>query len=862
MVSTKTGQAQLIENRAWLRTPAALGAARPDWLGEVQFQGLASLAELALTTGDAGSESLAATLRPWTLGRAVGAEEAWSAATIGSLLVRVLPDDATADWFASLPIGASGFRSRFLEEVRNLGNAPGVSDLALSRGLNNVVFGEGSHVLDGGHSLWEVTHLCLSDHDGSPGLLNTRPYVALAVMFALSVEEQLRDDRRRAEFVPSPALLEMFGNVERPQDFVDAEARMRVTPAMTEAEALGQLVDDAPSTDRHAHDYLSSLLDEVEQRATEEQPFAEHLAAAALGSRSVHARIMVLSLTHSGPVAQAIDEILRDPRVYHVLYASGALWDAIQARWPSLAPEERSAIQRNIFARARSPLLSFTSVGRLASAIPRDELAADLQPYLEFLEATGRSTAPPRPARVEIFSGGPDDDFGDEAPRDPGMVQLEELAKTENDDEATSQAIALLEEQLATLGAETSDTTWYAISRVIQRDERRETHTFAEASARTLFEAVLGAIAPRRPDPERWATMLDLADACPSYVPADEALAMRTRLIAEIVQGAGEHAENEEHAWRALAFVRPMAWFSEETGGRVLFERWFRERLRGDGMQTGQRFLQFFTGRDRLGLVSHVLQTDGRFQGTDGLAFMDDAGDMFAAWSLWWDEASARDQFQALCTAEQRPGYLASAEAWRWFLAGFGWSLQNEVRHAARNPRAQLAVARLVPLFELAWSAWRIVIDETAEQNNSMGWAVTALLGDEFETRLDPPVGGWAAALRGLLARVIQDGGRNDIGAFQQVAWTSIDQATLRAIGDAARARSEREIARRPATDWMIGSLIEILVRVGTQPALALADARRVLDCLQRIGRSASRAVSAALAVERYVREREAAASG
>lgn len=851
--------ARLIENRAWLRTPAALGTARPHWLGEAQFQGLASLAELALTTGDAATESLAATLRSWTLGRAVGAEEAWSAATIGALLVRALPDDATADWFANLPIGASGFRSRFLEEIRNLGNAPGVSNLALSRGLNNVVFGEGSRVLDGGHSLWEVTHLCLSDHDGNPGLLNTRPYVALALMFALSVGEQLREDRQRAEFVPSPALLEMFGSVQSPQDFVDAEARLRVTPTLTEAEALGKLVDDAPSTDRHAHDYLSSLLDEVEQRATEEQPFAEHLAAAALGSRSVNARIMVLSLTHAGPVAQAIDEILRDPRVYHVLYASGALWDAIQARWPSLSPADRNVIQQNVFARARSPLLSFTSVGRLASAIPRDELAADLQPYLEFLETTGRSTAPPRPARVEIFSGGPDDDFGDEAPRDLGMVQLEELAKTENDDEATNKAIAILEEQLSTLGAETVDTTWYAISRVIQRDERRETHTFAAASARALFEAALRSTAPRRPDPERWATLLDIADACPSYVPLAEALAMRTRLITEVVHGAGEHAENEEHAWRALAFVRPIAWLSEGTGGRAVFERWFRERLRGDGMQAGQRFLRFLTGRDRLVLVSHVLHTEGRFQGTDGLAFMDDAGEMFAAWSLWWDDASARDQFQALCTAQQRPGYLASAEAWRWFLAGFGWSLQNEVRHAALNPRAQLALVRLVPLFELAWSAWRVVIDETAEQNNSMGWAVTALLGNEFETKLDPPAGGWAAALRGLLPRVILDGGRNDIGAFQQVDWTSVDQETLRAIADAAMTRSEREIARRPATDWMISSLIEILVRVGTQPALALVDARRLLDCLQRIGRSASRAVSAALAVERCVREREAA---
>ena len=781
--------ARLIENRAWLRTPAALGVARPDWLGEAQFQGLASLAELALTTGDEGSEALAVTLRSWTLGRAVGAEEAWSAATIGSLLVRALPDDATADWFANLPIGASGFRSRFLEEVRNLGSAPSVSDLALSRGLHNVVFGEGSHVLDRGHSLWEVTHLCLSDHDGHPGLLSTRPTVAISVMFELSVESQLVEDRRRAKFVPSSAFLEMFGNIQPPQDLVEAEARLRVKPTLSEAEALGTLVDDATSTDHPVHDYLSSLLEDAKMRSAEEPPFAEHLAAAALGSRSVCARTIVLSLTHVGTAAHSIDKVLLDPRVYHVRHASRALWDAIKARWPSLTPAERNSIQQNIFAIARSPLLPFTSVGRLASAVPRDELAADLQPYLEFLEASGRSTAPPRPTRVEAFSRAPDDHYADEAQKDPGMVRLEELANTENNNEATNEAIALLEEQLSTLGADTSDETWFAIFRVIQRNERREAHTFAAASARVLFEAALGAIASRRPDSGRWATLLDIADACPPYVHAAEALAMRARLINEVVQGAGDRAENEGHAWRALAFVRPSTWFSEGTGGRTVFERWFRDCLRGDGMQAGLRFLQFFTGRDRLGLVCHVLLTSGRFQGTDGLAFMENAGEMFAAWSLWWDEAFARDQFQVLCTTEQRAGSLASAEAWRRFLAGFAWSLQNQVRHASGAPRAQLALVRLVPLFELAWSAWRVVIDETAEQNNSVGWAVTALLSEQFATKLDPPIGGWAAAFRGLLPRVILDGSHNDIGAFQQVDWTAIEQETLHVIGTRCMSR-------------------------------------------------------------------------
>lgn len=713
--------AQLIDNRAWLRVPATVSGTRPDWLRRAQFQGLASLAELALASGDVASASLGATLRLWTLGRAVGEGESWSAATIGALLVRSLPDDTTAEWFARLPLGESAFRSRFLEQLRDLGTSEQISDASLYRALESVVFGDGSHVLDGGHSLWEVTNLCLSDHDGTAGVLNTRPYVGLAVMFALSVQRQLAEDRRRAEFVPSLTLLEMLGGIERPPDFVEAEARLRVAPPLTKTEALGDLIDDAPTTDRHAHDYLASLIEEVEQRAGGEQPFAEHLAWAALASRSVHARIIVLSLPHGGRVEEAIDEILRDPRVYHVLYASGALWDAIQARWPTLSLADRRVVQQNILARARSPLLSFTSVGRLASAIPREEVSADLQPYIEFLERTGRSTAPPRPARVEMFSGGVDDDYDEEAPRDPMIVRFEELANKENDEPATNQAIALLEQQLAILGVETSDRTWFAIARVLQRDERCETRVLASASARALFEAALGSIEPRRRDPDRWSTLLDIADACPSYVPEAEALAMRTRLVEEVVLGVGERAEQEDHAWRALAFVRPIAWFSEGTGGRAVFERWFRDHLRGDGLQAGERLLRFIPDEARLELVRHVLETPGRFEGTDGQAFMDDAGRMLATWSLWWQQAFARDHVQRLCAAPARPGSLSSAEAWRRFLAGFAWSLQNEVRHVDPDPRVVPGLARFVPLLELAWSAWRMVIDDGAEQNIAVG---------------------------------------------------------------------------------------------------------------------------------------------
>jgi hypothetical protein len=831
---------------------------RPDWLGEAQFQGLASLAELAFVSGDVVGEKLAAKLRAWTIGRAVAVNESWSAASIGGLLVRVLPDDATAEWFARLPLGPTGFRSRFLEQLRDLGASPQPTDAALYSALHNVVFGEGTHVVDGGHSQWEVTNLCLSDHDGMVGLLNTRAYVATLLLFALSVEVQIREDRQRAPITPPGSFLELFGNVERPADFVEAEERLRVQPGLTETEAIGDLVDDAPTSDYVSHDYLSSLMEEVAQRANDEQPFAEYLADAALASRSVHARVIVLSLQHAGRIVQTIDQILRDPRVYHMLYASGALWDALQRRWPDLPTEDRALIQRNILDRARSPFLSFTSVGRLASAIPREDVAADLRPYIEFLETTGRNTTPPRPARVEVFNGGPDDDFDEDAPADPANVRLEELSRTDNDELATNEAITLIQQQVATLGNGTSDRTWFAISRVVQQDEKRKSdhRTLSEESARILFEATLDAIASRRPDADRWATMLDIADACPSYVPDVEALAMRKRVIEEVVIGAGEQVERENHAWRALVSVRDAAWFVEGTGGRAVFRQWFRDHLRGDGLQAGQRRLQFFAGEERVELVRHLLETPGRLSDVQGQAFADDAGRMLASWSLWWQPESAREYVRRLFDMN-RTGALALPEAWRRFLSGFGWSLQNNIRRVENDPRTLPGIARFLPLLELAWSAWRSIVDDTVEGHIAVGWSVTAPLGHEFETKIDPPVGGWSTVLRPLLPRVLLEGGRNDIAAFQQVAWASVDPETLTMLANATITRADLEITRRPATDWMLDSLIETLARVGTQPMLTLVNARRVLDCLQRLGRSSPRAINAALLVERDVRVRE-----
>jgi len=331
---------------------------------------------------------------------------------------------------------------------------------------------------------------------------------------------------------------------------------------------------------------------------------------------------------------------------------------------------------------------------------------------------------------------------------------------------------------------------------------------------------------------------------------------MRRRIVAEIVAAAGERAEREEHAWRALHFIGA-TWLDVESGGRALFGSWFRDYVHGDGLQTSLRFLRFFEGRDRVCLLRHVLENDGRLRPNgEAMAFANSGARCFGVWSIWWDESDARDVVQQWCEANERSGALADANVWRRFLSGFAWSLQNEVHRVAPGPRSNRAVARFVPLLSLAWSAWSRVVDDANEGDIAVGWSVTRPLSRRYARRVMPPEGEWSVSLRSLLPRVIAEGGRNDIAALQQVDWSCIDSETLGMAAEAAIGRADREIATRPPGDWIIESFIDTLGGIGTTATLAQAHAHRVLACLHRLGRSVTQATTAAAIVERNLRER------
>ena len=169
----------------------------------------------------------------------------------------------------------------------------------------------------------------------------------------------------------------------------------------------------------------------------------------------------------------------------------------------------------------------------------------------------------------------------------------------------------------------------------------------------------------------------------------------------------------------------------------------------------------------------------------------------------------------------------------------------------------EAALGRFVPLLEQSWAAWQKVIDDAAEGKISVGWSIVAPLSKRFAKPVGPHAAGWSFSLRQLVAHVVAEGGRNDIAAFQQVDWLAVDPATLALVADAAIARADQEITSRPGTDWMIDGLIAILGAIGQLASVPLPQARGVLDSLQRVGRTASKATGVAMKVEREIRARE-----
>jgi hypothetical protein len=277
------------------------------------------------------------------------------------------------------------------------------------------------------HRRWALVHGCLlSNGPEKPGLLSKRPEIALPIVFELGALDAEKQRRRRAAEHAVPEFREAFAKLAassppRPRDLEEAEARLRRLPVLTEVEALGGLVDDAPWFFSHRMNDVGQMFNAAANLAREPASVPA-LVAAAKGSRSIRARLLVLDRA-SVADADAVREVLADPRIYHSVRAQKVIHDAIARHWNAFSAEAREQTQCNILNVASSPMLRVTAVGDLATAIPRSELDPQLVPYLEFWEQEQRTLHPDMPRAERDLPGehGPDKcgsrAFGSEAER-------------------------------------------------------------------------------------------------------------------------------------------------------------------------------------------------------------------------------------------------------------------------------------------------------------------------------------------------------------------------------------------------------------------------------------------------------------
>lgn len=843
-------RARLVDNRIWIRVIASTGGARPPWLGDVQIDALSRLALYALETHDPAGESLARTLRGWTLGQ-VG--DTWAMAKILKLVVRALPDDETLTWIASLRMRAIVTTGELLDALRHmLVSKPGLNADLGRRALANLVFDARTGDAPDNHWRWALVHKCLlSNGPEKPGLLSKRPEIALPIVFDLGALEAEKQRRWRDKEDAKPELREAFAKLveslpPRPRD-LEAEARLKRMPVLTEVDALGGLVDDAPWFFSHRIDDVGQLFNVVANLARKPASIPA-LVAAAKSSRSIRARLLVLD-RGSAAGADAVQEVLADPRIYHSVRAQQVIHDAIARHWSAFPTEAREHIQHNILNVASSPMLRVTAVGHLAAAIPTSELDPQLVPYLHFWEQEQRTLYPDMPSAGNDLPGeiGPGD--ADRAPseskRNEIFVRLQESIKDLPSGEAQRVLSRITGRGLL---EEADHDAWFWISKVLEHDEAQAAPSLSGTCTRAIFDAALNRTrSAGGRELSFWSTLIDVAESAAAHVENQVDPAMRSALFAEIAAAAGQEATNREHAERALMFVRGWHWSRSDSPGRELFLRWFKQTLGAKALEHALDHLPYFDLDTRLELVTRVMETTGRLGPADPhlRELANSIGRVVAAWCMWIPDPTARDMFDRW--RAERPGLLADDGVWRALLDGFSWNLQAGLREAGTGEDGTLkdaAIERYASLATAAWLAWPPLAEA---DHAAIAWALLSPLESDFEGPTRP----WSYTLRPLLLSILTRARRVDLlAALPGLEWSQLDEATLVAAVEAMVERAQRS----GEDPQVVLELIEALEKTGSLRTLPVSTAYKVLDALQTLGGQFPRATTAASSVEQRIR--------
>ncbi len=545
-------RAHAIDNRAWIFAIASIGGARPQWLEIVQLDALSRLAQFAIDTNDSiACRALAETLRRWTFGEA---GDTWAISTILTLVARELRDNDTLTWLGSLNLSNGLDRNDLLDQVRQMLTVSTELDgVNATAALMNLIFGSNRQRALSHHQRSTVVRVLLRREDDRGGLLEVRPEIALPISFELSAvdadEERARRDARDSDPVMREALAAVGRAILRPdrEDLTSAQERLRRLPTLSVAEAWGGLTDDMPS-EHGRFDEVDQIMAAATRLAIDEATFPI-VVSAALRSRSICARMIVLRAAIPNRDELVVSEILCDRRIYHSVHSLPELHSAIARFWERLSPVAKVAIQSNVLEIAQSPILRLVAVGKVASAIPLAGRAPQFLPYIEFLEETGRPTIPGIPFRPPIDDGGvvpaiPADGDADNEPSGPATRAVYQpfldAARNPSSEDASRTLCDLIDNNQ--LGAETPTDVCFSASSVVSHDEQaHEQRLVGGPQALTLFARALEQAATNvaRSDASLWTSLIDLADACAGHIANQGNRALRERLTTAIADAAG-----------------------------------------------------------------------------------------------------------------------------------------------------------------------------------------------------------------------------------------------------------------------------------------------------------------------------------
>lgn len=418
---------KISSNHRWLDVIARLPddgqwASRVNWIDGALIEQLAQTVDVcASVVAPHSARRIAELFRTWSfapgLFAALSADEGFLLGQLVKLLVKIDPSSETASWMlrASTAAPRAGYWavSELATLVRGLAKHGEAVDDALLAELYRRASGffddngrlrhNKSVPSDPSIGYVRLQHALIGR--GTEGLISIRPsvFVPIAVAILAGYEADEADERnswRRDIQTRYTSMEDWCPALPEEVQILKNRAQNIVGESLhTQREVSGLIVDRPSSTYLqlcHDHDELLVHLSTLAARSLEGDGdlFDAYLWPSTVRGRSTMMRVCLLDmLTRSNACRRpaALDELLRDGRLYLVKCAQVYLQRGIRQRWARMSESDRLVIIANIKESGRSTSMGVSGPGPLLAAIPEEDRPQELSVFIELYRVSDLS---------------------------------------------------------------------------------------------------------------------------------------------------------------------------------------------------------------------------------------------------------------------------------------------------------------------------------------------------------------------------------------------------------------------------------------------------------------------------------------